>query len=380
MTLKKSNNRKIPTNRKSKTTHTTKRNSTNHKYQPRNKKGQFVSNSKSRTTSKSTQTLYRNEQGQFISQKGQNVQKQSTKKPILPPRNDLGQFTSPKQVGSPKHTGHTISSPKRKFEGDANLIQHIRTNGTAESIHKETQVARKIAIKGGNLKDKERIAAAISDNFTTAEIDKFASNNNKVSVTIGHPDKGADAQIAMKTIMHDKPFEITVSKQADADAITHEFIHLARTVDKKRKYYAKTPYRTDGKGRRTLDDTINKDDLSNAEESATTAETTVRTKNPTLRPNTYFDELGKRDPFTGMYERSRRDNYKHDRECLRRYSTGRKVSDGTSIKGVNAIKMFLGNYKSTYISQRKKGDKTAVSIYDHIYRREKKRTKQRIIQ
>ena len=286
-------------------------------------------------------------------------------------RNSKGQFVSKRRKNhnnTAQHHSHGYTVTQKR------LIKTIAKNGTAESRRKELFVAKNLPITGGTVKRQEQIISAVSDNFTTSEIQTMVRKNRPV-VKVKRNDNGADASHRRKFQGERKPACIIISNDADETAIVHEFVHHSRSVDQSRKNISKTVYPQNRNGRTSRKHYGNSGEaqkLSNAEECATTAETTVRVKKETNRPAAYFDRLGKRDPYTGQYKATRSENYRSDRRTLRRRVNGSSVPDGKTVKGINAVKMFIRNYPYTRISKRKMGDETAEETSRKMTREDKR--------
>ncbi len=80
-----------------------------------------------------------------------------------------------------------------------------------------------------------------------------------------------------------------LDKDADKTAITHEFVHLLRSEDKDRDGLTRTAYSQDSEGY-VVQKSKNEADRF-AEECAVIAETEIRTKEATKRPNSNLNKL-----------------------------------------------------------------------------------------
>ena len=308
-----------------------------------------------RTPTKPKQLPKRDEKGRFIStssnRKTKSVTKKNTSKKA--PSGKAGNKKASSQKNTKKKTPR--SSPQK------NLINYIEKNGSASSKNKELHVAKNMPITGGSLEKQEQIASTVADNFTKKEIDCMIKSKDDLVITVGEVKKeGADGSFKRKYGPEDK-IEITIEDKADSMAIAHEFIHLSRMTDKSRKGVSQTVFPTDKNGITNIEtrDGPSGGKLINAEESATSAEAALRVNQPGSAPR-YFENLGKKNPYDGRYEHpSKNENMLHDRKVLRTNKDGKVVPDGTVIKGEEANKKMVRNYKSTRISKRSIGDETA---------------------
>lgn len=218
-----------------------------------------------------------------------------------------------------------------------------------------------MTINGGTSMIQEKILAAVADYFSKRELTLIARLGKNLIVRIGQPPrKSADGSFQRK-YGKGQPFVITIREDADRMAILHEFIHLVRVIDASRKGVTRTVYKT---GRGFIADINQRSggrskQLLNAEESATSAEAVLRVDWPGKAPS-YFDNLGRKDPNTGLpLYPYRQDNLINDRRILRRNMNGKVRSDGIPIKGTEAIDKMKNNYADTRISTRTEGDETA---------------------
>lgn len=153
--------------------------------------------------------------------------------------------------------------------------------------------------------------------------------------------------------------------------ITHEFIHHLRVEDDRRKGVSKTVYDLDNEGQviprsKTYENTF-------AEECAVIAETEIRTKECTQRPNRYVFELDRQPAVSPSekiqsikIERSTMRTKKHaikSKDTVPMYRTlaGPDVmKDGTNLRGERAMDMFDRNYPRSRLydaARRKKESK-----------------------
>ncbi len=177
--------------------------------------------------------------------------------------------------------------PRKEF------LEHVKEHHTAASNLNEELVAKTIDFVGDDLKRKEHIAATVADNFTKEEIKKMTAQSD---VKVIHGEKVvkyeyADGAHLDRTV--NEPTEIQLDDAADENAITHEFVHALRSEDKDRKGIARTVYAQDKEG--YVIGASKLPSLMFAEECAVIAETEIRTKYPTKRPNSKFSELSSKD-------------------------------------------------------------------------------------
>ena len=263
------------------------------------------------------------------------------------------------------------------MKGYTHLLQNVKgqENHTAESNINEELVAKTIDFAGDDLERKEEIAATVADNFTKKEIKKMTEQGD---VNVIHGEKvvsisNADGAHLDRT--KDEPTEIQLDDDADKTAITHEFVHLLRSEDKTRKGVARTVYDQDKDGY-----VIGIKDKGPrfAEECAVVAETEVRTKQPTKRPNSNLSDI----EWQHIPEKEKEDSYLVERGTMRTKANSIKsdesvpvmkrpddediMKDGTNLRGQRAIQMFERNFKrsrlgnATYV--KRSGEKTNVQV------------------
>ena len=232
-------------------------------------------------------------------------------------------------------------------------------------------MVRSLPISGGTVRQQEKVAATVSDNFTEKEIEAMTSHGNKPRVRIGpvKDNPNADGSVHCKEEGSKAPTEITLTKDADRTAITHEFVHLSRLVDRTRRGITRTAHRLTKNGRVCSDDYALSGpakDIRNAEESATSAESILREKSVTDRPPVYFRDLGKKDEYGRFEHPNARDNCDHDRTVMKTHADGKRTSEGKTVKGREALRFFRRNYRNTRISRRKTGSESAIETSERM--------------
>ena len=266
------------------------------------------------------------------------------------------------------------------------FVEYVKENHTAESNINEELVAKTIDFAGDDLERKEEIAATVADNFTKKEIGKMTEQGD---VNVIHGEKVVnrlEADGAHSDRTKDESTKIQLDDDADKTAITHEFVHLLRSEDKARKGVARTVYDQDKNG---YDVGKKEKDLKFAEECAVIAETEIRTKEPTERPNSNLSNI----EWQRIPEKEKKDSYLIERGTMRTKANSIKsnenlpimkrpgnedvMKDGNNLRGQKAIQMFERNFKrsrlgnATYVKQ--SGEKTNVQV---ICERNKKKEEQ----
>ena len=270
------------------------------------------------------------------------------------------------------------------------FVEHVKKHHTAESNINEVLVAKTIDFAGEDLKRKEEIAATVADNFTKKEIRKM-TEQGKVNVIHGEKVVGfSNADGAHSDRTSERPTKILLDDAADKTAITHEFVHLLRSEDKDRKGVTRTVYNQDEKGY-----VIEKSKLDShrfTEECAVVAETEIRTKQPTDRPNSCFNKITSEE----NKNLTKMDKYRLGRNAMRTETTLIKsnrsiqdsskpkdnsktekerefeiMADGNNLRGQKAMQMFERNFaKSNLGSNSPKGyRKTNAQIIHEVNER-----------
>ena len=262
------------------------------------------------------------------------------------------------------------------------FVDYVKRNHTAESNHNEELVATTIDFAGPDMKRKETIAATVADNFTKKEIQTMTENGNVV-VTHG---ENVTSKPTADAEHRDRPAEgpamININDEADATAITHEFVHHLRAEDKNRKGVSKTAYDLDPRGRVIAGSRT--DRARFAEECATIAETEIRAKYPTSRPNSNLGKL-ERQPGNTQWSsdnerktmRSKSDAVKPGEVIPKFYIKGENVStmpDGNNLRGKRAMDMFDRNFRRSRLGYPPKyADKKVVSNVELLEEKNTKR-------
>ena len=151
---------------------------------------------------------------------------------------------------------------------------------------------------------------------------------------------------------------IDLKTNSDETTITHEVLHHLRTVDKDRSGYAKTAYPVDSKGiskaKKYMGKSIH-DNISNSEETATAAETEIRTRTPG-HVSMYWN--------LDKHSISGKETRDHDRAVMR--SNG-AVKEGDNATGKKAVKMMNENYPKTQVQSKKVGGESALDTFKKIF-------------
>ena len=253
----------------------------------------------------------------------------------------------------PDYSENTSKNLKTKPTPRNEFVKYVKKNSTAESNLNEELVAETIDFAGPDMKRKENIAATVADNFTKDEI-RTMTENGDVLVTHG---ENVTSKPTVDAEHHDRPAngpaKINIDDEADATAITHEFVHHLRAEDKNRKGASKTAYDLDANGRVIKDSRTDRTRF--AEECATIAETEIRSKYPTSRPNSNLGELDRQPGNTQWSSdnerktmRSKSDAVKPGEALPRFYNKDEIVSimpDGNNLRGKRAIDMFDRNFR-----------------------------------
>ena len=179
----------------------------------------------------------------------------------------------------------TLSAPTPREE----LTEYVKEKHTAESNINEELVAKTIDFVGSDMERKEEIAATIADNFTKEEINKMTERGDLQVIHGEKVVRKATADAAHGDRTEDNIAIIQIDNDADKAAITHEFVHHLRTEDGERTGLSKTAYALDEKGYVVGDSKSVRNIF--AEECAVIAETEIRTKFPTTRPNANLGKL-----------------------------------------------------------------------------------------
>ena len=262
-------------------------------------------------------------------------------------------------------TVRRVSPPKRRTVAR----RSSRTSTAKKGYTPKMYAAEKAFDFRCNSATKEKVIRTVVDNFTKDEIEKIGSqgkpivSNTSNSTTTTHKDTYARKE----TKNPKSEAEIILKNSAGETTITHEVVHHLRTVDSDRDKYAKTAYPVDRRGVTNSDKTergpISKKKISNAEETATVAETELRTKNST----DYVSKYWKVD----RNQASGRDVRDSDRKTMRKHESG-TIPEGSNATGKKAIDLVNENYPKTIVSSRREGGESALSTFRSIIDRRKK--------
>ncbi len=260
------------------------------------------------------------------------------------------------------------------------FTDYVKANHTAESNRNEELVTETIDFTGTDMVRKEQIAATIADNFTKEEIGKMTE---KGGLEIIHGEKVVDnkrADASHRDRTEHNAAEVRIDDDADATAITHELVHHLRTEDEDRHGLDKTAYSLDENGHVVSDSKTDRNRF--AEECAVIAETEIRTKEATDRPNV---NLGKLDRQVGDIEesnrneritmRTRSDAIKPNENIpvFNGKSTDAAMAEGTNLRGRPALKMFDRNFRRSRLGNPPKyagtGEKSNIELIEDNHRK-----------
>ena len=214
-----------------------------------------------------------------------------------------------------------------------------------------------------NSTTKEKVVKTVADNFTKEEIDKIGSQGKPVVTNVSNTsvDTSKDTYARKESKFPDAKAEIILKNGAGETTITHEVVHHLRTVDPDRDKYAKTAYPVDKKGivnsKKAERGPISRKKISNAEETATVAETELRTKNNSDYVSKYWT--------VDKYQVSGKGIRDSDRTTMRKSESG-SVPEGSNATGKRAIDLVNQNYPKTVISSKKEGGESALSTFRKI--------------
>ena len=214
---------------------------------------------------------------------------------------------------------------------------------------------------------KTKVLKTVTDNFSKEEIKKI-DQFGKPLVVNKDP---ADECMVNKNGGYERPSSDNEKKTAtiilkthpSEMTVTHELVHHLRTVDDRRDNYAKTAYPIDKRG--VVDSNKNrggqKPKTRNAEETATVAETELRTKNKSTRVSGYW--------AVDKYDIDGHETRDADRRTMR----SGEVKEKKNVTDQKAIDMVNKNYPKTIISSRRVGGETALSTFKKIFRLRKEK-------
>ena len=230
---------------------------------------------------------------------------------------------------------------------------------------------RKERIKNGNKKIGEvyntfyftnptpetenKVVTAAEKGFTEDEIRKMRKAGKIIVTDKEKLEKGKLGAIDRITTDNPKAQpKIILTKGAKEGTVTHEIIHHARTLDSSRKGYTKTAYPVGHGHVADMDriSAIGKERVKNAEETATAAETELRTGGN-----------GTKNDYWSVKKKNPKDVFEHDYPILRGNDGGGKEP----IIGEKAIRLVNKNYEKADISERTEGDEQAKETYKKIF-------------
>ena len=214
---------------------------------------------------------------------------------------------------------------------------------------------------------KEKVIETVANNFTKDEIEKISKNgkpvvNNDQTVTTD----GKSAYSRSTSRNDGKIPVISFPRKPEESSVTHEVIHHLKAVDKDRAGFAKTAYPVDNNGTTKCDKILDKktyNQVRNAEETTTVAETEIRTKTK----GGFLSKYWKIDKHM-VDGREIRDK---DRKTMRKTST-RLVEDGKNVIGEKATEMVNENYPKTLVSSRKVENESALMTFKRIFDKRRK--------
>lgn len=214
---------------------------------------------------------------------------------------------------------------------------------------------------------KEKVIETVANNFTKDEIEKISKKgkpvvNNDQTITTD----GKSAYSRSTSHNDGKTPVISFPRKPEESSITHEVIHHLKAVDKDRTGFAKTAYPIDNNGTTKCNKIPNKktyNQVRNAEETTTVAETEIRTKTK----GGFLSKYWKIDKHM-VDGREIRDK---DRKTLRKTSTG-SVEDGKNVIGEKATKMVNENYPKTLVSSRRVENESALMTFRRIFDKRRK--------
>ena len=343
--------------RRSKTGRSTTRKSTARKSVSRSTAPKRTSKTLSATRSKTARTQRRHSDGTFA---------KGFKKTTTPKKNT----SSTKKTTS---TRTTTSSPSKKSTTSKSKTTVKKSmTGRPRGRPKKGYTPKMYAVeKAFDFKcadsTKEKVIETVANNFTKDEIEKISKNgkpvvNNDQTVTTD----GKSAYSRSTSRNDGKTPVISFPRKPEESSVTHEVIHHLKAVDKDRAGFAKTAYPVDNNGTTKCDKILDKktyNQVRNAEETTTVAETEIRTKTK----GGFLSKYWKIDKHM-VDGREIRDK---DRKTMRKTST-RSVEDGKNIIGEKATEMVNENYPKTLVSSRKVENESALMTFKRIFDKRRK--------
>jgi len=343
--------------RRSKTGRSTTRKSTARKSVSRSTAPKRTSKTLSATRSKTARTQRRHSDGTFA---------KGFKKTTTPKKNT----SSTKKTTS---TRTTTSSPSKKSTTSKSktTVKKSMTGRPRGRPKKGYTPKMYAAEKAFDFKcadsTKEKVIETVTNNFTKDEIEKISKNgkpvvNNDQTVTTD----GKSAYSRSTSRNDGKTPVISFPRKPEESSVTHEVIHHLKAVDKDRAGFAKTAYPVDNNGTTKCDKILDKktyNQVRNAEETTTVAETEIRTKTK----GGFLSKYWKIDKHM-VDGREIRDK---DRKTMRKTST-RSVEDGKNVIGEKATEMVNENYPKTLVSSRKVENESALMTFKRIFDKRRK--------
>lgn len=275
------------------------------------------------------------------------------------------------------------------------FLDYVKENHTAESNINEELVAKTIDFAGHDLKRKEEIAATVADNFTKEEIRKMTEQGDLLVVhgekVVKDPDSKKKVDAAHYYRTQDGACKIGINDDADQTGITHEFVHHMRVEDSDRKGLSKTAYELDDSG--CVIGESRSEVKTFAEECAVVAETEIRTKRHTDKPNDNVCNLDAQ-PMNTKDRSAKEWSYEIERSTMRTKAAAIKsnenipvyrkapdkdmMAEGVNLRGERAIKMFERNFRRSRLGYAPKtavdNAKSNVDVIEDSHRKKTKKT------
>ena len=160
------------------------------------------------------------------------------------------------------------------------------------------EVQKRIGIITPSPKKAKELRKIIADSFTADELDLMTKNESFIIVT--QEDCGNTTGYYLRKQTGVEVPLIVVEQEFTPDGVVHEIVHHARTTRKDGKVSRVAfPTKSDGSLNETVFNSMSKeqrDRIVDAEESATVAETLVRTKRDRQQTG-YYDSIGGRQSY-----------------------------------------------------------------------------------
>ncbi len=214
-----------------------------------------------------------------------------------------------------------------------------------------------------NKRKKNEVTDTVARNFSTEEILAIDDYGRPIVISDEKMLKKISEEVGVRIdgcCKHKRKPDghtlINLSKTTDETAITHEFIHHLRAVDKTREGYSQSAHTFDDKGVKMHESKPQEVHL--AEESAAHAESALRVAYPMDKkhvPGPYSnkcDECPEKNAF---------ESYERDRATMRQIN-GKPIADGITVTGEKAKQLLNENYPKTELSNKELGGNTAKQI------------------